>query len=127
VTISDFLSEPLVRPAVRAALFKVAAGIPGVDVLGEIRDPAGRTGIGVALTARSRGWVERRVVIFEETTARVLAEKVVVLEAASRVSLDTPVVLDSRIYGRTGVVPSLEARPDGPLRTSLGGQLSTFR
>ena len=47
VQAGDLLRESDASPALRAALFKVAAGIPGVKVVGTVTDPKGRSGIGV--------------------------------------------------------------------------------
>jgi hypothetical protein len=41
-----------VTPAVRAALYRMLAGLPGVRRLGQVRDVAGQRGIAVALTDR---------------------------------------------------------------------------
>jgi hypothetical protein len=43
----DLLRESPAPPALRKALYDVAAGIPGVQLVGRISDAAGRTGTGV--------------------------------------------------------------------------------
>jgi hypothetical protein len=48
VQVGDLLRESDASPALRAALFKVAAGIPGVKLLGTVTDSDGRSGIAIA-------------------------------------------------------------------------------
>ncbi len=47
--VEDVLIDSPAPPAVRSALFKVAASIPGVKVIGNYTDPLGRTGIAVQI------------------------------------------------------------------------------
>jgi hypothetical protein len=53
VQVGDLLRESTASPELRAALFKVAAGIPGVKLLGTVKDADGRSGIGVAFPNRA--------------------------------------------------------------------------
>jgi hypothetical protein len=55
--------------ALRAALFQVLKSLPGVALLGRVTDPAGRPGMGVAI---SKG-ATRSELIFDPATARALA------------------------------------------------------
>jgi hypothetical protein len=48
VQVGDLLRESDASPALRAALFKVAAGIPGVKLLGTVTDSDGRSGTAIA-------------------------------------------------------------------------------
>src|SRR5262249_23645006 len=45
--VGDLLRESPAPPALRKALFDVAAGIPGVHLTGKVTDALGRTGTGV--------------------------------------------------------------------------------
>jgi hypothetical protein len=47
VSIGDLLRESPASPALRKALYDVAAGIPGVRLIGNMKDARGRTGVGV--------------------------------------------------------------------------------
>lgn len=47
--VETILSQTYPSPALRAALFKVLAGLPGIRSLGEVQDPTGRTGVGFML------------------------------------------------------------------------------
>lgn len=110
VASADLLSEPLVAPTLRAALFRVLAGIGGVEPLGRVRDPSGRAGIGVAITSSSRGTLQRHVLIFDGETSEILAEKVIILERQEGIHADPPIVIESRVYGSSEIVSSLETR-----------------
>ncbi|MDE3130036.1 MAG: CU044_5270 family protein, partial [Acidobacteriota bacterium] len=48
VNVADFMRESDVPPAIRAALYRAAALIPGVKLLGSRTDPVGQTGLAVA-------------------------------------------------------------------------------
>ena len=48
VHIGDFLRETDAPPAVRATLYQAAALIPGIELLGTVRDHNGRPGLGIA-------------------------------------------------------------------------------
>ncbi len=45
--VADLLSESPASPALRKALYEVAAQIPNVDLLGPVRDADGRPGVGI--------------------------------------------------------------------------------
>jgi hypothetical protein len=47
VEIGDLLRESPASPALRKALYEVAAAIPGVRLVGNLKDALGRTGVGV--------------------------------------------------------------------------------
>ena len=60
-------------PEVRAALYRVAAELPGVELLGQVKDPLGRVGTAVDVT-----WLGiRNELIFNPATGAVLAQRYV--------------------------------------------------
>ena len=73
VNVADFMrmSPP---PAIRAALYRAAALIPGVELLGPRTDPLGRSGLAVAFPA-DNGNPGSTVLIFDQQTAALLAEE----------------------------------------------------
>jgi hypothetical protein len=71
VHVGDFLRETDARPALRAALYRAAALIPGVRLLGTVRDHSGRRGLGVALTHLG----VTNELIFNPRTAALLGEQ----------------------------------------------------
>ncbi|MGH2914320.1 MAG: CU044_5270 family protein, partial [Solirubrobacteraceae bacterium] len=70
VHVGDFLRETDAGPALRAALYRAAALIPGVQLLGRVRDRLGRHGLGVAYDSRAG----RDELIFNPRTAALMAE-----------------------------------------------------
>lgn len=81
--ISQFLFLPT-SPQLRAALFRVLADLPGVQLLGRQRDRLGRSGIAVALTQSGPDRV-REELLFDPATSNVLQTEFVWL-GASRAS-----------------------------------------
>jgi hypothetical protein len=73
VLVGDDLRETSASPAERAALYEVAARIPGVELVGSVTDPAGRTGVAVAMTDTTNHM--RQTLIFDPQTAQLLAEE----------------------------------------------------
>lgn len=61
----------------RAALYEVAARIPGIELIGEVRDPVGRKGVAVAMAQPSDG--VRHTLVIEPRTGRLLSEEQVTL------------------------------------------------
>jgi hypothetical protein len=102
--VGDFLRETDARPALRAALYRVAALIPGVELLGIVRDHSGRRGLGVAFT--SHGF--RNELIFNPRTAALLGERGIGKAPGSG---SWAVYIDSRVVGR---VPYPSPRPLTP-------------
>jgi RNA polymerase sigma-70 factor (ECF subfamily) len=69
--VGDLLRETYAPPSLRAALYEVAANLPGVEYLGRVKDAAGRTGLAVASTHDGI----RREMIFDPETAQLLGER----------------------------------------------------
>lgn len=71
VHIGDFMRDTDASPAVRAALYRAAALIPGVHLLGSVRDHLGRIGLGVAYDAPG----VRHELIFNPRTSELMGEQ----------------------------------------------------
>ncbi|MDX3693267.1 CU044_5270 family protein [Streptomyces europaeiscabiei] len=82
---TDLITMP-VKPAVRAAAYRVLAEQPGVRGLGRVTDPLGREGVGVAFPGTDEtplGSVEQRVVV-DPSTGELLCEQLVLVEPSAR-------------------------------------------
>ncbi len=101
------LRQQSAPPTVRAALYKVAAGIPGVELLGPVQDRAGRPGVAVAMTSGYTGLRQRHVLILDEKTSALLAEETVLLDAARWMDAKPPFVIGYATYLEAAVVERL--------------------
>jgi hypothetical protein len=102
VHVGDFLRETDASPAVRAALYRAAALIPGVHLLGTARDHLGRKGLGVAYDSHG----VRHELIFNPRTSALMGEQNLGPAAGSD---SWAVYLESRVVDR------LPHRPPAPL------------
>ena len=93
VHVGDFLRETDASPALRAALYRAALMIPGVKLLGTVRDHLGRAGVGVAY----EGSGVRHELIFNPRTAALMGEQDAGTIAAQD---DWAVYLQSRLVNR---------------------------
>ncbi|WP_030542196.1 CU044_5270 family protein [Streptomyces albus] len=105
VTIGDLLRNGVTPPETTAALYRAAALIPGVDVVPDAVDAAGRNGVAVARTHDG----ERTEWIFDRSTARLLGERTVLVEDNAWGKAGTVVtsvaVVDSGIVDEAGQKP----------------------
>ena len=89
-------------PAVRATLYQAAALIPGVHLLGTVRDHAGRPGLGVELAYDFHGPGTYEL-IFDPQTGLLLGQQ------------ETGATAGWAVYRRQKVVDGLPSKPPGPL------------
>jgi hypothetical protein len=107
VVIGDLLRQPGAPPALRSALYKVAAGIPGVELVGDARDHSGRQGVAVARTSTYTGLRTRNSLIFDPRTSALLGEEHVLLERAAWIDAPPPVVVGYAVYLESRMVENL--------------------
>ena len=106
--VGDLLRETSASPALRAALYQVASQLHGVELIGTVKDEAGRTGTAVGYT--SNGY--RNELIFDPTTAALLGEQSVVADSAKvRPHLPVGTVMSWSVYLASGVVDSTSQTP----------------
>ena len=101
--IGDLLRETYASPALRAALYEVAASLPGVELIGDVRDASGRPGVAVAYPHDGT----RNELIFDPETAVMLGESTVVTEVGE-MGLSVGTVVSSAVYLASGVVDSTD-------------------
>ncbi|MEU8269095.1 CU044_5270 family protein [Sphaerisporangium sp. NPDC049002] len=78
---SGLLRDMPVKPAVRAAAYKVLAGLGGVRSLGEVTDTLGRTGQGIARPENWSGGRFERQLIIDPETGILLTDQIVAVRA----------------------------------------------
>jgi hypothetical protein len=101
--IGDLLRETYASPGVRSALYTIASQLPGVQLVGTVKDELGRSGTAV-------GYVSHGIsneLIFDPQTSALLAERQVATADASWVPDGT--VTESTSYVASGVVDSTSA------------------
>jgi hypothetical protein len=103
VHVGDFMRETDASPALRAALYRAAALIPGVHLLGQVRDHLGRTGLGVAYDADG----DRHELIFNSRTSELMGEQ----DIASGSQGDWAVYLQTRVVNRLPHSPPIPLSP----------------
>lgn len=117
--IGDMLRDTYVPPAFRAALYRVVAELPKVELLGEVKDPIDRMGIGVAFT---KGSVTHEL-IFDPATSALLGEREVAARRIPDLQVPAGTETGSVTYLESKVVDSLgKGAPPGAghLRQSIG-------
>lgn len=100
--IGDILREDPVPAQVRAALYEVAARIPGINVIGPTHDAAGRPALAVALNDAFDGY--REELLFSPRTAKLLGEQDVVVRPSARFHVKPGTVTYSATYLGSGIV-----------------------
>ena len=107
--IGDLLRETYTTPALRAALYQIASELPGVELVGQVKDPAGRDGIAVAY-AEPQGF--RHELIFDPQTSALLAERDVLTDPKTADLNAAPgTVIGYATYLASGVVDSTSGKP----------------
>ena len=117
--VGDMLRSTYLPPAFRAALYRVVAELPEVELLGEVEDPVGRKGIGVAFT---KGSVTHEL-IFDPKTSALLGEREVASRRIPDLQVPAGTETGSVTYLESRVVDSLgKGAPPGAghLRQSIG-------
>jgi hypothetical protein len=113
--VGDLLRETDASPALRSALFQVAAGLPGVEVLGAVTDHSGQTGVGL-------GYVHngvRQEFIFDPKTSSLLGEQDTVVGPGSSYHAPVGTVIDWAVYLQPSIVHSIAPRPSSSVMPGL--------
>jgi hypothetical protein len=126
VQIGDLLRETDASPALRSALYQVAAGLSGVVDLGTVVDHAGRRGIGLADVSHG----SQSELIFDPTTSALLGEQDTVVGPGPREPVGTVVgwatYLQSAVVDSTTSTgpngPTVALAPSAPSTTAGGGR-----
>ncbi len=117
--VGDMLRNTYLPPAFRATLYRVVAELPNVELRGEVKDPVGRTGIGVAFT---KGSVTHEL-IFDPKTSALLGEREVAARGMPELQVPAGTETGSTAYLESKLVDSLgRGAPPGAghLRRSVG-------
>jgi hypothetical protein len=121
--IGDLLRETDASPALRAALYHAAAGLPGVRYLGTVTDRLGRRGLGLAID----GHGIRHELIFSPQTSALLSEQGVLVGHAPEVQAPRGTVLYWSVYLGGHLVHRLPAASPLPLRPACVRSAGTVK
>jgi hypothetical protein len=112
VRIADLLQSPFASPALRAALYSVLSRLDGVESMGSVRDPVGRSGQAISAPA---GYADpntlRTVLVFDPTTAAVLAVETLLIKPVDWIDAKPPAVIGSVTYLDSGWTDSVRDTP----------------
>jgi hypothetical protein len=106
-SIQDLLRDGGTPPELRAALYRVAAQIDGIELLGEVTDRAGRPGTGVSLTYQGNGLEFRDWIIFDPVTTELLGEESVLLTPSPELRAEPPITVSWFIYHESDTVDQI--------------------
>ncbi len=105
VAIGDMLGRVQAPPGLSAALYRAAARIPGVVLVPEAKDAAGRTGVAVARVHKD----ERTEWIFDKQSMRLLGSRTVVLKDSAwgkaGETVSTRAIVAQGVADRSGQLP----------------------
>jgi hypothetical protein len=108
VQVGDLLRENYAPAKLRSAVYKVAATIPGVQLLGTVRDHAKRPGIGLAKVDRGI----RYELIFDPRTSTLLGAQQTIATHDSGFNGPVGTTIGWAVYLRSAIVDSLpRSRP----------------
>jgi len=108
VVVGDMLRQPL-PPALRAALYEVAAGIPGVELVGETVDPFGRTATAVAMDDETGEL--RDELLFDPATGAYVGERRVLLREVDWIDAEPGETISYYGITASGIVSGTSVRP----------------
>lgn len=116
--IAEDLRNPVATPALRRALYQSTKYLPGIENLGQVRDPEGRNGAAVGLTVSRSGGPTQYSLIFDPSTSGVLSFQATALEPEGAGAPDGPAILRATVY--------VESREMETLSDAEGTWLSDF-
>jgi hypothetical protein len=100
VEIADALREAPQTPQLRATLYRALALVPGVQLLGDVKDRLGRDAIGVAYTEHTG---LRQELLFDPQTAEVLNEREVVVHPVQGLRAAVGTAVEDIVYTKRAV------------------------
>jgi hypothetical protein len=101
--IGDMLRNTYLPPAIRAALYRVTAELPKVELRGQVKDQVGRTGIGIAYDDGTT----IHELIFDPKTSALLGERQVAARRIPDLEIPAGTETGSAAYLESKVVYSL--------------------
>ncbi|GIE78752.1 hypothetical protein Aph02nite_47020 [Actinoplanes philippinensis] len=98
VAVTDLARERLLTPAVRAAVLRVVAQLPGLTLDGSVTDRAGRTGTAFSVTTDHSGLPTRHTLIVDPVTGVLLGYEQMLTTDAGKLAVRVPAVIGYETY-----------------------------
>jgi hypothetical protein len=96
--IGESLQNPAASPDLRAALYRAAEKIPGIQYFGATEDEAGRSGVAIGMESSYSGGPTRYELIWDPDTSEVLATTAIVLEPVEFADAAPPFPLETTLF-----------------------------
>jgi hypothetical protein len=96
--IGENLQNPAASPELRAALYRTAEKIPGIQYFGATEDEAGRSGVAIGMESSYSGGPTRYELIWDPDTSEVLATTAIVLEPVEFADAAPPFPLETTLF-----------------------------
>lgn len=109
--IGELLRNPAATPELRAALYKAAAMVPGIEYLGERTDVTGRKGLAVGVVSTYSGGPTLYSLIYDPRNSEALAMEATVLGPVAFADTPAPFVISATIYLASGRTESVSKTP----------------
>ncbi|HEU5025687.1 MAG TPA: CU044_5270 family protein [Spirillospora sp.] len=91
----SLVTELPVQPKVRAAAFRMLAGLKTVDSVGRVTDPRGRTGDAIGMKEKDASGVVRHLLVIDPATGKALADERVLVTPSAKEPRPAGTVLGS--------------------------------
>jgi hypothetical protein len=108
--LEDLLTNPYASAELRAASYRVLAGMKGIELRGSMDDPAGRRGTAIDFPNGYGDAVRHRLIV-DPATGAVLAEQTLLAHSNDEVAGEPGEILGEVVYVKSGWVGKLGALP----------------
>jgi hypothetical protein len=100
--IAEDLRNPAVGPEQRAALYRAAQQVPGIEYFGATTDLEGRDGLAVGVTSSYTGGPTRSLLIYDPQSAEALAYETEASDPAGYADSEGPLVISATVFLDSG-------------------------
>jgi hypothetical protein len=108
--IAEDLRNPAVDPQQRAALYRAAQEVPGIEYLGKATDPAGRQGVAIGVSSSYSGEPTTYSLIYDPESTDVLAYEVAAQHPVAYADSEGPLLTSATVYLESGSAKEPPAR-----------------
>ncbi|MFC5662958.1 CU044_5270 family protein [Kitasatospora misakiensis] len=110
VAVADVYRSQHIAPQLRAALLRVLAESPELQLDGTTTDRAGRTGVAISATTGT-GLPRRHTLVFDPATGSLLDAEQILTSDPGKLNITVPAVVSYQLFLASGRVPTTDDRP----------------